>query len=219
MLKTLIIDNHDNLTILQRAEQNADAEIVHASSQGEKMNPKSLTAPDIPNSPSHNDDHKTSFESEDAAAFVLPVSGASKSGSEDGDFEDRNGNEADHVSSEHKNSRSRINSLNSGVGNNDPAQNSAGHQLSTYSGSARLGTSRTSALLLQMVPFQPRNLDPLYRKSSNRLISNGPKFDTKPALEEATKSLRLLLDKWTISGFAPVAKTLDEKPIVGFEDE
>ena len=82
------------------------------------------------------------------------------------------------------------------------------------SGSAK---TRTSTLLLEMVPFKPRTSDTAYYHRPNHLISAGPSeparlnTNPKPAMEEATKSVRLLLDKWTTSGSAPIASLLVEE--------
>ncbi|KAL8706837.1 MAG: hypothetical protein Q9225_007904, partial [Loekoesia sp. 1 TL-2023] len=69
---------------------------------------------------------------------------------------------------------------------------------------------RESNLLLQMVPFRPSRYNPV---RFDRLISNGqdPGSRTKSATEEAINSVRLLLDKWTTSGSAPVSNILDEE--------
>ena len=68
---------------------------------------------------------------------------------------------------------------------------------------------RTSDLLLQMVPYRPTV------NRSDRLISAGPgpaSLNPKSALDEAGQSVRLLLDKWTISGSTPVNNLLIQGP-------
>ena len=68
---------------------------------------------------------------------------------------------------------------------------------------------KASALLLQMIPYRPNTL----RISHNRLLAAGPETDIgpKPAMQEATTSARLLLDKWTTIGSAPISDVLDEE--------
>lgn len=72
-------------------------------------------------------------------------------------------------------------------------------------------------MLLQMIPYRPISSNPANLDRSGRLITYGPSIDnnfgndTKPSMEEATKSVRLLLDKWTTSGSAPVAAILNEE--------
>ena len=68
---------------------------------------------------------------------------------------------------------------------------------------------RESELLLQLIPYSPRPTDP--RKQ--QLLISGV-VDTKskrPVMQEATESIRLLLDKWTTSGSAPVSDVLSEE--------
>ena len=71
---------------------------------------------------------------------------------------------------------------------------------------------RESDLLLQIVPYRsPFPSEPM----SNRLISapEGPCSETKSATAKVTSSARLLLDKWTASGSAPVTDLLNEEAI------
>ena len=94
-------------------------------------------------------------------------------------------------------------------------QESALQSQPKYKGDVGSIRTRTSTLLLEMVPYKPRTSDTAYYHRPNYLISAKPSesarsnTDPKPAMEEATKSVRLLLDKWTTSGSAPVASLLD----------
>lgn len=69
----------------------------------------------------------------------------------------------------------------------------------------------TSALLLQMIPYQPP------KSNSPRFLPAGPgeapSVDVNPesTMAEATHSVRLLLDKWTTPGSAPISDILDEE--------
>ena len=68
-----------------------------------------------------------------------------------------------------------------------------------------------SALLLQTIPCRPTTFNRSQIAHSDRLISeqlrdavdSGP--DSKSAMQEATRNVRLLLDKWTTSGSAPAS--------------
>lgn len=73
---------------------------------------------------------------------------------------------------------------------------------------------RESDFLLQIVPYNPVIPAPI---RSGLLISGGQGSDsgTKSATQEATNSVRLLLDKWTTSGSAPVSNILDEEAARG----
>lgn len=98
----------------------------------------------------------------------------------------------------------------------DRFQDSAVQLLSAHNYTAGSGTSRASTLLLQMVPYTPTNSRAAYFHQSKLLLPAAPSetarsgTDRKPAMDEATKSVRLLLDKWTVSGSAPVSDLLIE---------
>lgn len=95
----------------------------------------------------------------------------------------------------------------------DRLQESTVQQVSTYSGPAGFSTHRASTSLLQMVPYRH---NAAYARQGTLFISAGPDGSTRPAtvtgsaMEEATRSVRLLLDKWTTSGSAPVSEILAE---------
>jgi hypothetical protein len=77
---------------------------------------------------------------------------------------------------------------------------------------------RESNILLQMFPYRPRLPSPT---RSDRLICGGwrtPNSGKTSAKQEATNSVRLLLDKWTNSGSAPISNILDEEA-AGEKDE
>lgn len=71
---------------------------------------------------------------------------------------------------------------------------------------------RESDALLQMVPYRPK---PPYGITPDRLIGEAPmpNGDPKPTAEGTTASVRLLLDKWTVSGSAPISNILKEESI------
>ena len=76
---------------------------------------------------------------------------------------------------------------------------------------------QASSMLLQMIPYRPTSSNPANFDSSGRLIafksSTDNRFESgaKPPMEEATESVRLLLDKWTTSGSAPIDAILKEE--------
>ncbi|KAL8869782.1 MAG: hypothetical protein Q9174_004014 [Haloplaca sp. 1 TL-2023] len=69
---------------------------------------------------------------------------------------------------------------------------------------------RESDLLLQMIPYRPNFLRPI---RSDYLLTEGQVSDphAESATKEATKSIRLLLDKWTTAGSGPVSNALDQE--------
>ena len=80
----------------------------------------------------------------------------------------------------------------------------------SYNGPSDSDVHRESDLLLQMVPYRPRGPHPI---RSDYLLAGGqdPDNGTETTTEEATRSVRLLLDKWTAMGSAPIANILDEE--------
>ena len=76
---------------------------------------------------------------------------------------------------------------------------------------------QASSMLLQMIPYRPISSNPANLDRSGRLIAFRPSIDerletdAKPPMVEATKSVRLLLDKWTTSGSAPIDAILNEE--------
>ncbi|KAL8954310.1 MAG: hypothetical protein Q9183_007205 [Haloplaca sp. 2 TL-2023] len=71
-------------------------------------------------------------------------------------------------------------------------------------------TRRESDLLLQMIPYRPSFLRPL---RSDYLLTDGPipESCTESVTQEATNSIRLLLDRWTTAGSGLVSSTLDQE--------
>ena len=79
-----------------------------------------------------------------------------------------------------------------------------------YDGPPDTSIHRESSLLLQMVPYNPTSSDQprsLYLLTG-RQVQNS---DGKSGIEEATNSVRLLLDKWTNPGSAPLSDLLDRE--------
>jgi hypothetical protein len=119
----------------------------------------------------------------------------------------------------------KVKSLHDDAHATDTVQESAVQLLSAYKRNVDSGTHRTSTLLLQMVPYRPTISNEARYNQSNCLVPvkrGGPArsdTDPKPAMEEATNSVRLLLDKWTTSGSAPVSDMLVEKAAKDSQDK
>ena len=214
MLKTLIIENHNNLTDLQRAEQRTEVDNVYAASQGGMMNSTPLDAAEMPHLPlSHNMD--AAFNDLDNIVASPLSSSTSESESENEDIGDMHEITAGRTFSGRRDIPKTDRPSDKGKAAGNIPRSSAGQQLSTCQGSTALGVARTSTLLLQMIPYRASGSIPSGPSTSNRLISAEPissDLDAKLAMEEATKNVRLLLDKWTTTGSAPVADILEEEP-------
>ena len=184
-LKTLIIENHNNVTELQYAERRAQAEtICDPSSQNDMVEgqPNDIRGPP---------------PLEDLTSGEAPSSAGSTSSQDQNDEED-SGSSDEHSSATAANERTAVQPLSIHSRNMGPEQH------------------RASSLLLQMVPYRQGTPNTAHPERWNRLISSGAGGATnmvteaKPAMEEATDSVRLLLDKWTTSGSAPLSDLLIE---------
>lgn len=207
LLKTFINENYDNLISLRRAEQSAKVEARHRPMSGYYPSADGSTFPSDPISASYV------FEPP-IARSPSPASNTSKSDNEDSNNDDRR-DEDDHndVSS----TRSKEQNDRDSAGPKRDASSAKGlvsgvpyQPRSSYVDSSDPATHRESNLLLQMVPYKPGRPDPI---RSDRLISggDGPDSGTISATQEVTKSVRLLLDKWTTSGSGPISNILDEE--------
>ena len=200
LLKTFIMENYNNLTELRHAEQLAEAEADYAPNPGgfSGYHPPYVNdgtfAPNPPGgsrepskmrSPSLTSDgslsEKDDLDSADEAAAAA-------------DTDDNGTKPAGGTSmAEPLMSRVAFPTRPSNYSISDPSRD------------------RESSFLLQIVPYRPI---PPKLMNPNRLISldgRGPDRDAKTATQEATNSVRLLLDKWTTSGSAPVSDLLKEE--------
>jgi hypothetical protein len=107
----------------------------------------------------------------------------------------------------------------SGEGSPDSEQdemNQLDQAWAVQTGSTGYATSQTSAMLLQMVPYRSRSSYSTTTRTSQRFLTEGENTPDSPDTElsdsvgEASRSARLLLDKWTTPGSLPVAKILGE---------
>lgn len=201
LLKTFIKESYNNLMALRRAEQTeAETKYHHNSRDGSHtvvLDPYS----DGSTFPSDVTGVSNAFELP-ATLSQSPTSNASRSEIEDSDSD----GEAGDGDIGQEEPGPKVDDPNTDGLKSGP---SSKPRLS-YDDFEGPGIHRESNLLLQMVPYRPRGPE---RISSDRLISDGqdPDSGTKSATEEATKSVRLLLDKWTTSGSAPVSNILDEE--------
>lgn len=200
LLKTLIIENYNNVAELQRAEQSAEAEadVWRPSSPAEAMYQGYFDTPYTPGDPINPPPYPGLSESDEESGD--PDEATSNTQSTQSRHQDENGNDGYSVDTTQTPSDYH--------GNIVP-------QVATCVSSLEPEMQRASALLLQMVPYRPPVSNSSQAKQSDRLLRAPGLSDTvetkpKPAMEEATKSVRLLLDKWTTSGSAPVSDFLVE---------
>lgn len=187
-LKTLIIENHNNVTELQYAERHAQAEAIRdLSSQSDVLEGQPNNVREL--SPLR-----------DMTPGEAPSSIGPTALQDQGDQEDSGSSDED-SSATASNERTAV------------------QRLSIHNRNMGPDPHRASSLLLQMVPYTPRTSNAAHSEPWNRLISSGAGeavsmlTDAKPAMEEATNSVRLLLDKWTTSGSAPLSDMLIEESL------
>ena len=142
-----------------------------------------------------------------------PTSNTFKSNNEDSDSDDGDGDDNDDISS----TESKDQNDHDGPGLKDGTSDARGlitkvsfQPHVSHKESSDAGVHRESNLLLQMVAYRPQGPD---QTRSDRLISGAQALEsgTRATAEGATDSVRLLLDKWTTSGSAPISNVLDEE--------
>ena len=208
LLKTFIKESYNNLMTLRRAERSTEAEVRNQAMPGGGSHSvihgdAGTYSTGVPNA----------FEPS-ITRSESPTSHISKSDNEESDFDawaddddingisstkptDQNDHDGPGLKRDNSNAEDVISEL--------PSKPSLSHL-----NSSDPDVHRESNLLLQMVPYRPGGPDPI---CSDRLLSDGqdPDSGTKSVTEKATNSVRFLLDKWTISGSAPVSNILDEE--------
>lgn len=208
LLKTFIKESYDNLSALQRAEN------LSAERSRTRLQP-------IPRDGSHSIiDHSYAdgsiFPSDPisaSSAFEPPItrspsptSNASKSDNEESNTDDGGDDDDHHHHNDASSTKSKGQNDHDGAGPNRDTSSATG----LVSGFPDSNPFRESNLLVQMIPYTPGGSDPV---RSDRLIAggHGPDSGIASATQEVTKSVRLLLDKWTTSGSAPISNILDEE--------
>lgn len=151
VLKTLIIENYNNVSELQRAEQKSEAEARRHPSRHISISP-AAEHPDTHQEPSAGD--RIEIHS-DETHLESPVSSHSES---DHDYSEPNtmpGN-ARRVSSQAQGGRQKSDPEKDDGKAADKDSRSAVQPVSAYRGTAGPDTQPVSSLLLQMIPYRPR---------------------------------------------------------------
>ncbi|KAL8954917.1 MAG: hypothetical protein Q9183_006871, partial [Haloplaca sp. 2 TL-2023] len=188
LLKTFIMENHNNLADLRQAEDVTAAETAYRPAEDRGNRPadaKSSSPSDLPNpldppiSPSHSRS-LTAFES---------IDDVFQHGQKDsvGRGETNEVNETDGTKVQHPDDTA-------GAEVQPISKSPVPPQ--TINDTSHTHIHRESDLLLQMIPYRPNFLRPL---RSDYLLTDGELPDSRPesTTKETTKSIRLLLDRWT----------------------
>lgn len=211
LLKTLTIENKSNLEELRLAEQDSEAQDPHDSAkythvrthdgripypQGQKPQ-VTFKEPRGPRgrSPTSDSLHSESEYSKAEKEEVSDQEGKDPEDKTDPRRTDKEAREFIHARQE--------------VSTQPPPP---------YRGPSETSIHRESNLLLQMVPYSSRFLNP---PSAQHFLTGtqGPDNDVKSGMQEATNNIRLLLDKWTNPGSAPVADLLAQEAAKDAERE
>ena len=229
LLKAFIMESYNNLTELSRAEKSTEAEehyrstsrgntntaTHHSSDDGYLLLPdpkggSSLHEPRIMRSPSPTSKDSES-EKEDSNLGSETDDGKDDNDideDDDDDDEDKLNNDSHKSKIQNEEDFTKI----TGDGSNEEglvSKFSFQPQSSLHDETVST-RRRESNFLLQMVPYRPR---PLRQINSDRLIPYRQDLDSD--IENlscgATHSVRLLLDKWTNWGSAPVSDILKEE--------
>ena len=204
------MESYNNLTELRRSEQSTEVEARYQPMSGGSNHP-GVRHPygDGSTFPPNPIGGSNAYEPP-ITRSPSPTSRASKSEDEDSNYDDMADDDTNSTKSKDQNDRD-------GTGPAGDTSNTEGlisrfpfQPRSFYTDASDPNMHRESNLLLQMVPYRPRLPN---RIRSDYLIpgGQGPDSDTKSATQEATNTVRLLLDKWTTSGSAPVSSILDEE--------
>ena len=209
LLTTLLKENYDKVMALRHAEQSTEAEARYQPVPGDESHPE-VHNPHVEDStfPSNPIDVSNAFEPPTRRSSSSTPN-ASKS--DHGDSNSEGGDDDDDVSST-KSQNDHGDTGHNGITLDVKRiiSGSSSKQRPSYNGSLDPVLHRESDLLLQMVPYRPRGPHPI---RSDYLLASGqdPDNSTETTTEEATKSIRLLLDRWTTTGSAPISNILDEE--------
>ncbi len=205
------MESYNNLTELRRAEQSMEAEARYQPVSGGSNQP-GTRHPSGDGSTFPPDTTGGSNAHEPPTRSPSPTSRASKLENEDSNSDD--GADDDDHSTKSKDQHDQDGTRPAGDASNTEGSISK----SSYKPRPSCDDAsdpivhRESNLLLQMVPYRPRLSNGI---RSDRLLpgTQGRESDTKSATRGATDSVRLLLDKWTTLGSAPVSNILDEEAV------
>ena len=209
LLTTLVKENYDKLMALRHAEQSTEAEARYHPVSGDESHPN-VHNPHVDDStfPSNPLDVSDAFEPLGRRSSS-PTPNASESDHGDSNSEVGDDDYDDISSTKSQNERDTgPNGITLDV--KGKSSGSSSKPRLPYNESSDPVVHRESDLLLQMVPYRPRVPRPI---RSDYLLAGGqgPDNGTETTTEEATKSVRLLLDRWTTTGSAPISNILDEE--------
>lgn len=227
LLKTFIMESYNNLAELKRAEQSTEAEEQYQSTSRGNTNLATHHLYDDPHLRFSDPIDGSSLHEPEIRRSPSPASRASDSeneysklGSESDDSEDNNdcdddidddaddgrANNDTHKS-KNQNDQDRSRTTCNRFSEEGSVSKASLQPQSSFSNGTGFTRRRESLFLLQMVPYRPR---PLRQINSDRLIPYEEDLDNDNK-QGATNSVRLLLDKWTNSGSAPVSEILIEE--------
>lgn len=209
LLTTLVKENYDKVMALRNAEQSTEAEARCQPVPGDESHPK-VQNPRVDDTtfPSNPIVVSNAFEPPTRRS-PSPTPNASESGHGDSSSEGSDDNDdVSNTKSENDHDDSGPKGINPGV--KVMISGSSSEPRVSYKDPSNSVVHRESDLLLQMVPYRPRGPQPI---RPNHLLAGrqDPDNDTETTTEEATKSVRLLLDRWTSMGSAPISNILDEE--------
>ena len=210
LLATLVKENYEKLMALRQAEQSTEAEALYQPMSGDGMHPTVLNP--------HVDDSTLPSDPIDLSTGLEPPTRRSSSATpnaSESDHEDSDSDGDDIDNDKTSSTKSQNDHGDTGpkgitVDVKGMISGSTSKPRLSYNDSSDPMVHRVSDLLLQMVPYRPRG--PLTIRS-DYLLAGGqdPDNGRETTTEEATKSIRLLLDKWTTMGSAPISNILDEE--------
>lgn len=204
------MESYNNLIELRRAEKSTEEATQYRSMSRSRSQPETQHIYVDGNTSPPNTEGRSSFYGPSITRSPSPTSSAPKSESDDSNSDDEITDEADDDANGTK-SKDQTDQATSDISVAErPAPRFFSRRRSSRSDTSDIAIHRESDRLLQMVPYRTRVSNGI---RSDRLIPDrhGIDSDLKSATQEATKSVRLLLDKWTTSGSAPVSTILDEE--------
>ncbi|KAL8702077.1 MAG: hypothetical protein Q9201_004579 [Fulgogasparrea decipioides] len=226
LLKTFIMESYNNLTELRRAEQSTEAEAHFQPISGGAIHPRvnhlfedGITFPSDPldGSSSYDPPIRPSPSSTSRPSYSDDEDSKSDAKT-DGDDVDDEVDDANNTEAKDQNDQEGTGAM-SGTSKAEAPMSRLSYQArSSYNDASDPSIHRESNLLLEIVPYRPSLPKPI---GSGRFISGGQgsDVDTKSTAQQAANSVRLLLDKWTTSGSAPVSDILDEEAAAAEQQE
>ncbi|KAL8656888.1 MAG: hypothetical protein Q9226_002469 [Calogaya cf. arnoldii] len=210
LLKTFVIENYKNLEELRRAEQEYGAAETRMPSEDAHKRPKDSPGTHRPH-PQHREPQAQNIDSvKPRNRQPNPSLPRSETEVSDSDGEDEENSDLESEDEIGPRRPKRVPDMNNIVQKQSP------QPPPPYDRPPDTSIHRESNLLLQMVPYNPASSD---QPRSLYLLTGGQvqNSDGKSGIEEATNSVRLLLDKWTNPGSAPLSDLLDKEAAMDLE--